>query len=122
MERTLALAGYLAESGEKKTHNVDNLLLRESMDVIGEKTRLSDSSLPWSCTCCSMRLSLPLGCMPGSYARHCVGRWRVPAFSQAPAVSMHHKLAVCCSKLGTSAAGIFKRADVRADQSPTYKV
>ncbi|CAL5224557.1 g7259 [Coccomyxa viridis] len=35
VERTLALAGYLAESGEKKTHNVDNLLLRESMDVIG---------------------------------------------------------------------------------------
>ena len=38
MERTLALAGYLAEGGAKKTHNVDNLLLRESMDVIGESS------------------------------------------------------------------------------------
>ncbi len=41
MERTLALAGYLAEGGAKKTHNVDNLLLRESMDVIGESSHLA---------------------------------------------------------------------------------
>ena len=36
MERTLALGDYLSEGGSKRTHNVDNLLLRESMDVIGE--------------------------------------------------------------------------------------
>lgn len=35
MERTLALADYLEEGGSVKSFNVDNLLLRESMDVIG---------------------------------------------------------------------------------------
>ena len=35
VERTLALADYLSEGGATKAHNVDNLLLRESMDVIG---------------------------------------------------------------------------------------
>ena len=36
VQRTQALADYLAEGSATKTHNVDNLLLRESMDVIGE--------------------------------------------------------------------------------------
>jgi hypothetical protein len=31
----MALVDYLKEGGPKKVHNVDNLLLRESMDVIG---------------------------------------------------------------------------------------
>ena len=35
VERTLALADYLEEGGSVKSFNVDNLLLRESMDVIG---------------------------------------------------------------------------------------
>ena len=35
VERTLALADYLSEGGAVKSFNVDNLLLRESMDVIG---------------------------------------------------------------------------------------
>lgn len=35
MDRTLALVDYLKEGGPEKVHNVDNLLLRESMDVIG---------------------------------------------------------------------------------------
>ena len=51
VERTLALAGYLAEGGAKKTHNVDNLLLRESMDVIGQS---SPHLSPDPCSlCCS---------------------------------------------------------------------
>ena len=47
VERTLALAGYLAEGGAARTHNVDNLLLRESMDVIGAPALPSESA-PWS--------------------------------------------------------------------------
>ena len=35
VERTLALSDYLSEGGAVKSFNVDNLLLRESMDVIG---------------------------------------------------------------------------------------
>ncbi len=31
----MALVDYLKECGSEKVHNVDNLLLRESMDVIG---------------------------------------------------------------------------------------
>ncbi len=31
----MSLVKYLKESGSQKVHNVDNLLLRESMDVIG---------------------------------------------------------------------------------------
>ena len=34
----MALVDYLKEGGPKKVHNVDNLLLRESMDVIGAPT------------------------------------------------------------------------------------
>ena len=35
VERTLALVGFLKAQGATATHNMDNLLLRESMDVIG---------------------------------------------------------------------------------------
>ena len=35
LEASRILVEYLRESGPKKVHNVDNLLLRESMDVIG---------------------------------------------------------------------------------------
>ena len=37
VERTLALVGFLKAQGATATHNMDNLLLRESMDVIGEQ-------------------------------------------------------------------------------------
>ena len=32
----MALVDYLSERGPKTMHNMDTLLLRESMDVIGE--------------------------------------------------------------------------------------
>ena len=35
VDRSLALAEYLREGGPEAVHNMDNLLLRESMDVIG---------------------------------------------------------------------------------------
>ena len=35
VERTLALVHFLKAQGATATHNMDNLLLRESMDVIG---------------------------------------------------------------------------------------
>ena len=35
VERTLALVYFLKAQGTTATHNMDNLLLRESMDVIG---------------------------------------------------------------------------------------
>ena len=35
-DRTLALVQYLDSQGQDSIHNVDNLLLRESMDVIGK--------------------------------------------------------------------------------------
>ena len=35
MERTLVLVNFLKVQGATATHNMDNLLLRESMDVIG---------------------------------------------------------------------------------------
>ncbi|EIE19060.1 cytochrome P450 [Coccomyxa subellipsoidea C-169] len=35
IEASMSLVKYLKESGYQKVHNVDNLLLRESMDVIG---------------------------------------------------------------------------------------
>ncbi len=34
----MALVDYLKEGGSQKVHNVDNLLLRESMDVIGARS------------------------------------------------------------------------------------
>ncbi|KAK9904844.1 hypothetical protein WJX75_003698 [Coccomyxa subellipsoidea] len=36
VEHTMALVDYPKEGGPKKVHNIDNLLLRESMDVIGQ--------------------------------------------------------------------------------------
>ena len=36
IDRSLALVEYLREKGPKTVHNMDTLLLRESMDVIGE--------------------------------------------------------------------------------------
>ncbi len=50
MERTLALGDYLSEGGSKRTHNVDNLLLRESMDVIGESAHSSSRIAVWRLT------------------------------------------------------------------------
>ena len=35
VDRTLALVHFLKVQGATSTHNMDNLLLRESMDVIG---------------------------------------------------------------------------------------
>ena len=35
VDRSLALVEYLRESGPSQVHNMDALLLRESMDVIG---------------------------------------------------------------------------------------
>jgi hypothetical protein len=35
IDASMSLVKYLRESGSRKVHNVDNLLLRESMDVIG---------------------------------------------------------------------------------------
>lgn len=35
VDRSLALVGFLKAQGPKTVHNMDNLLLRESMDVIG---------------------------------------------------------------------------------------
>ena len=32
----MALVQYLKEGGPERVHNIDNLLLRESMDVIGQ--------------------------------------------------------------------------------------
>jgi hypothetical protein len=36
VDRSLALVEYLKAQGPATVHNMDNLLLRESMDVIGE--------------------------------------------------------------------------------------
>ena len=36
IDRSHALVEYLREKGPKTVHNMDTLLLRESMDVIGE--------------------------------------------------------------------------------------
>jgi len=36
IDRSLVLVGYLREKGPKTVHNMDTLLLRESMDVIGK--------------------------------------------------------------------------------------
>ena len=36
IDKSLALVEYLREKGPKTVHNMDTLLLRESMDVIGE--------------------------------------------------------------------------------------
>ena len=35
VDRSLALVGFLKAQGPAVVHNMDNLLLRESMDVIG---------------------------------------------------------------------------------------
>ncbi len=35
IDRSMALVEYLRERGPKTVHNMDTLLLRESMDVIG---------------------------------------------------------------------------------------
>ena len=35
IDRSLALVDYLRKKGPKAVHNMDTLLLRESMDVIG---------------------------------------------------------------------------------------
>ncbi len=35
LDCSLALVEHLREGGAEKVHNMDNLLLRESMDVIG---------------------------------------------------------------------------------------
>lgn len=51
IDRSLALVEYLRKKGPKAVHNMDTLLLRESMDVIGE-TPLFQSSclLDWRAT------------------------------------------------------------------------
>lgn len=36
IDRSLVLVEYLREKGPKTVHNMDTLLLRESMDVIGK--------------------------------------------------------------------------------------
>ena len=36
IDRSMALVEFLREKGPKTVHNMDTLLLRESMDVIGE--------------------------------------------------------------------------------------
>lgn len=40
LECTMALVSYLKDAGPERVHNVDNLLLRESMDVIGGPSAL----------------------------------------------------------------------------------
>lgn len=42
----MALVDYLKEAGPDKVHNVDNLLLRESMDVIGAQLPCCPLLLP----------------------------------------------------------------------------
>lgn len=35
VDRSMALVNFLAQGGPQAVHNIDNLMLRESMDVIG---------------------------------------------------------------------------------------
>ena len=54
----MALVDYLKEGGPKKVHNIDNLLLRESMDVIGEPTaklKLALLCSNWNLSCICQR-------------------------------------------------------------------
>lgn len=39
VDRSMSLVEYLKAQGPAAVHNMDNLLLRESMDVIGEPSR-----------------------------------------------------------------------------------
>ncbi len=41
LECSMALVQYLREGGPERVHNIDNLLLRESMDVIGVPSALN---------------------------------------------------------------------------------
>ena len=50
MDRSMALVHYLAQSGPQAVHNIDNLMLRESMDVIGVPAH--------ACTCLHLQLCL----------------------------------------------------------------
>ncbi len=49
IDRSMALVDFLRDSGPLKVHNVDNLLLRESMDVIGAwcPTHEPSGMFPW---------------------------------------------------------------------------
>ena len=50
IDRSLALVEYLRKKGPKAVHNMDTLLLRESMDVIGEVFCLPEQ-LPAQAAC-----------------------------------------------------------------------
>lgn len=45
VDRSLALVGFLKAQGPTVVHNMDNLLLRESMDVIGRHHLLFDARI-----------------------------------------------------------------------------
>ncbi len=48
----MSLVDFLKEGGPERAHNIDNMLLRESMDVIGAPSAISHYKawrIPWKC-------------------------------------------------------------------------